>query len=169
MALIIIQKIVWASILILLSGVLVWLHAVHVTQPLQELFESELTADPHDMLANLLIGLIPSLSLQAELLIAAGAAVYAVLEAVEVWGLWNDIVWAEVLIVIEMGALLPYDVWEFVQHPSPFKIVTIGLNALIVWYLAGRYQRRRIAFQNRRLIEERELLMEAEADADIVR
>ncbi len=145
LGLILVQKSVWTVVLLTLAVVLLAFHAAGVTQPFQELFEVELAADPHDLLATVLIGLIPTVSLRAELLLAAGAALYALLEGVEVWGLWCDLLWVELFIVAETAALLPYEGWELLHHPSAFKVLTIAINALIVWYLARRYLRRRAA------------------------
>src|SRR5579875_3927709 len=86
--LIVIQKSLWAACLIACSVLLLWFRAEHVTQPIRTLFAHELVADPHGRFANLLVRLIPHLSLRGELALGIGAAVYAVLEVVEAWGLW---------------------------------------------------------------------------------
>ncbi len=147
--LILIQKSLWTAVLLVFAVVLLALHTQHVTQPFQELFENELAEDPHDLLANLLIGLVPQLSAGAGLLLAGGAVLYALLEGIEVWGLLRDVLWVELLIVFETVALLPYEAWELSRHFSPFKVLSIIINALIVWYLVVRYLRKREA----RLVE----------------
>lgn len=141
--LICLQKSVWGTALLAIALALFALHAMHETQPFQELFEGELAEDPHDWLANLLIGLVPHVSLQAELLLASVALIYAMLEGVEVWGLWTDRFWVELLVVFETAAFLPYEFWEIAQHFSPFKVLSIVINVLIVGYLVVRYLRRR--------------------------
>ena len=77
------------------------------------------------------------------LMLAAGVMAYALLEGVEVWGLWRDLMWVELLIVIETAAFLPYDVWELVRSPSVVKVLSLIINILIVWYLLVRYLRKR--------------------------
>ena len=94
-------------------------------------------------LTTVLIGLVPTVSLQTELLLAVGAIVYALLEGIEVWGLWRDLIWVELLIVVETTALLPYEGWELVYHPSGVKVLSLVINVLIVWYLVVRYLRKR--------------------------
>jgi uncharacterized membrane protein (DUF2068 family) len=141
--LILLQKTVWGSLLLVLAVVLLRFHARQVTDPIQELFARELAQDPHDLLANLLISLLPYISLRTELLLGVGAIVYAFLEAIEVWGLWRDLLWVELLIVVETAALLPYDGWELVRFPSVVKALTIMINILIVWYLVVRYRHKR--------------------------
>ena len=109
------------------------------------LFARELAEDPHDFIANLVIGLIPRVSVKAELLLAVGAVLYAILEGVEAWGLWNDVFWVELFLVVETTALLPYDMWELVNHFSPVKVATVAINVVILWYLTARFLRRRAA------------------------
>lgn len=141
--LIVLQKSVWAVVLIILSVILFWFRAQHITQPIQSLFDIELDQDPHDLLANVLIRLIPNLSLRTELMLGAGAAIYAALEIVEAWGLWRLLLWVELLTVFETSAFLPYEVWDISRHPSIFNVLTIMINVLIVWYLVARYLRKR--------------------------
>ena len=141
--LIVIQKSVWAIVLIVLSVILFWFRARHITQPIQSLFDIELDQDPHDLLANLLVRLVPNLTLRAELLLGAGAAIYAVLEIVEAWGLWRLLLWVELLTVFETSAVLPYEVWDIFRQPSVLKALTIVINVVVVWYLVTRYLRKR--------------------------
>src|SRR5947209_8001810 len=89
--LILLQKTLWGSVLLVVAVVLLIFHAQHVTEPIQKLFTGELAEDPHDLLATALIRLVPSISLRTELLLAVGVTVYALLEGIEVWGLWRDL------------------------------------------------------------------------------
>jgi uncharacterized membrane protein (DUF2068 family) len=141
--LIVVQKSIWALVLVALSAALFTFHAHHVTQPFQELFEGELAEDPHDLLATLMIHLVPRLSLQTELLLGAGAALYAVLEIIEAWGLWRLLLWVELLTVFETCLFLPYEVWDFFHQLSILKVLSFIINVLVVWYLFTRYLRRR--------------------------
>jgi len=149
--LICVQKGVWGLVLLGITATLLVFYRLHVTEPFQELFEGELLQDPHDRFANLMIRLVPTLTLRTEVLLAAGAALYAVLEAIEVWGLLRDVLWVEVLVVVETAALLPYEIWELIHHASLFKTLSLVINVLIVWYLAGRYLRKREAHLVREL------------------
>ena len=147
--LILLQKTAWGTVLLVLAVVLLRFHALHATDPVQELFTRELAEDPHDLLATVFIRLVPTVSLRTELLLAVGAMVYALLEGVEVWGLWRDLLWVELLIVGETAALLPYDGWELLRSPSVVKILSIMINLLIVWYLVVRYRRKRTVQRER--------------------
>ena len=141
--LIVLQKTLWGSVLLVVAVVLLTLRAQHVTDPIQELFTRELAEDPHDLLATALIRLVPSVSLKTELLLAVGATVYALLEGIEVWGLWRDLLWVELLIVVETSAFLPYDFWELVRFHTAVKVLSLVINVLIVWYLVVHYLRKR--------------------------
>jgi uncharacterized membrane protein (DUF2068 family) len=143
LTLIVIQKSVWALVLLALSAALFAFHAQHVTQPFQAFFGAELSEDPHDLVANIMIRLVPNLSLHTELLLAVGAIVYAALEVIEAVGLWRLVLWVELLTVFETSVFLPYEVWEFFHQFSVLKAGSFVINVLIVWYLFTRYLRRR--------------------------
>jgi len=142
-SLIVLQKALWGSVLLVMAVVLLFLYTHHITDPLQRLFARELAEDPDDLVATTLIRLLPTISLKAELLLALGSIVYALLEAVEAWGLWRGFFWVEVLIVVETAALFPLDGWELVRAFSVAKVLTVIINILIFWYLLVRYLRRR--------------------------
>lgn len=141
--LIVIQKSVWAVVLIAICVALFWFRAQHVSEPVRAIFHGEFREDPHDRLVNILIRLVPNLSLRAEVVLGAGAAIYAALEIIEAWGLWRLLLWVELLTVFETSAFLPYEIWEMVHRPSPVKALTIIINVLIVGYLVLRYLRKR--------------------------
>jgi uncharacterized membrane protein (DUF2068 family) len=67
----------------------------------------------------------------------AGAAVslYAVLEAIEMVGLWLTKRWAEYLTFVATTVLLPLEVYELVSGVSALKLVTFVINLAIVVYL----------------------------------
>ncbi len=139
--LIILQKSVWALVLIIVGIVLVKDQSRSVTDVIRDWFEPELREDPHDLIANLVLTLVPHLSRKSEITIGIVALLYAALELFEVYGLWRDWIWVEAIIVFEVAAFLPYDVWEFARHPSIWKVVTVLINIAIVVYLVQRYVR----------------------------
>ncbi|MEP7042049.1 MAG: DUF2127 domain-containing protein [Dokdonella sp.] len=65
----------------------------------------------------------------------AAALTYAALYAVQGIGLWLGKRWAEYLIVIETGLLLPVEVWELQHRFSLFKLGVLLVNIAIVVYL----------------------------------
>jgi uncharacterized membrane protein (DUF2068 family) len=67
--------------------------------------------------------------------LAAAAAVYAVLYAIQGAGLWLGRRWAEYLVVVETSLLLPFEAWELAQRFSALKCVVLAVNVAVVIYL----------------------------------
>jgi uncharacterized membrane protein (DUF2068 family) len=65
----------------------------------------------------------------------AGIAAFAVLEAVEMVGLWFAKRWAEYLTFIATAALLPLEVYELASGISALKLSTFVVNLAIAVYL----------------------------------
>jgi len=155
------QKAVWGLVLVVFAVLLLAIHIGHVTQPLQAVFAGELAEDPHDLLGNLLIRLVPAVSLRTELLLGVGALAYAALEGLEVWGLWRNLLWVEILVVVETAGFLPYEGWELAHRLTVFKVLSLVVNVLIVWYLVARYLRKREERLWRKVGREIERVVEA--------
>jgi len=66
----------------------------------------------------------------------AGVAAFALLEAVEMVGLWLGRRWAEYLTFVATVVLLPLEVIELVSKVSALKLVTFLVNLAIAVYLA---------------------------------
>lgn len=78
------------------------------------------------------------------LLLAAGAATYALLRLVEAYGLYGEKAWAEVLAAVSGGIYVPFEVAALVRRPTwhggLLLLVNLGVVALMV---AALLQRRR--------------------------
>ncbi len=81
------------------------------------------------------IGKFVSFSYSSLYLLAAVALTYAAFEGVEAVGLWLGRRWAEYLTFLATALLLPLEVFGLLDRPSPLKLVTLVLNAVIVVYL----------------------------------
>jgi uncharacterized membrane protein (DUF2068 family) len=125
------------------AAVLLILRALNVTHPLQALFAAELREDPHDLLANWLIRLLPQVSRSALLTLALISLGYLMLQSVEAAGLWLGRLWVEWLILVETAAFLPYEFYEIVRQPTVFKAAVLAVNVVILIYLAQRRLRPR--------------------------
>ena len=64
------------------------------------------------------------------------------LSGVESWALHTRRWWAEWLVVIASGSLLPYEVFELLRHARAGRVLVLVVNAVIVVYLARRAWRR---------------------------
>jgi uncharacterized membrane protein (DUF2068 family) len=60
---------------------------------------------------------------------------YAVLEAVEMVGLWRNRRWAEYLTSIAVAAFIPLEIYELSKGVSAFKVVAFVINVLVLAYL----------------------------------
>jgi uncharacterized membrane protein (DUF2068 family) len=61
---------------------------------------------------------------------------YAVIRFVEAAGLWLEKEWAEWFALLSGAAYMPFEVYELVRHPTAIKWGILGINVLIVLYLA---------------------------------
>lgn len=68
-------------------------------------------------------------------LFGVAALAYASLYAVQGGGLWLGKRWAEYLVVIETGLLLPLELWELHHRFSVLKLVALVVNVAVVLYL----------------------------------
>jgi uncharacterized membrane protein (DUF2068 family) len=64
--------------------------------------------------------------------------VYAALEGVEAIGLWFAQRWAEYLTFVSTTVLLPLEVYEIVNKPTPLKVIGFLINVAVVVYLLLR-------------------------------
>ncbi|HJU37950.1 MAG TPA: DUF2127 domain-containing protein [Tahibacter sp.] len=78
----------------------------------------------------------------ARIELAAGAAlVYAVLYAVEGWGLARRRPWAIWMTVIATSLLVPLEAWAIAVHPTAVAAAALVANLAIVAYLAFALRR----------------------------
>jgi uncharacterized membrane protein (DUF2068 family) len=67
--------------------------------------------------------------------LALGSVVYAALFLTEGIGLWFLKRWAEWVTVIITSSLVPIEVYGIYRHPTPVRVVALGLNIAVIWYL----------------------------------
>ena len=70
------------------------------------------------------------------------AFLYAGLFAVEGVGLWKSKRWAEYLTIIATSSFVPFEVYELIRHLSWQRVVTLGINLLVVGYLIWKVRQR---------------------------
>ncbi|MGO9249219.1 MAG: DUF2127 domain-containing protein [Solirubrobacteraceae bacterium] len=68
-------------------------------------------------------------------LLGAVLLAYGAVEGIEAVGLWYQQRWAEYLTFIVTTSLLPLEVYEIVNHATPFKILAFIINVAVVVYL----------------------------------
>jgi uncharacterized membrane protein (DUF2068 family) len=66
------------------------------------------------------------------MLLAAGAATYAVLRLVEAYGLWRDRRWAEWLSALSGAIYIPFEIAHLRHHPTWLSLSALVVNVLVV-------------------------------------
>ena len=68
---------------------------------------------------------------------------YAILYAIEGIGLWLGKHWAEYMVIIITGSLLPLEMYEIGVKVSLIRITVLVVNVVILWYLVQQLKRDR--------------------------
>jgi uncharacterized membrane protein (DUF2068 family) len=68
-------------------------------------------------------------------LLASGAFAYAVVRAVEAYGLWRARAWAQWFAILSGAIYLPIEIYALIHHASALKTVVILINVGIVAYV----------------------------------
>jgi uncharacterized membrane protein (DUF2068 family) len=68
-------------------------------------------------------------------LLGAVLLAYGAVEAIEAVGLWYLQRWAEYLTFVVTTSLLPLEIYEIANHPTPFKVLALIVNVAVVVYL----------------------------------
>jgi len=104
---------------------------------------AQFRVDPQNRFIHQAITRISGLDTKRLEELGVGTFVYAAVFLVEGTGLLFRKRWAEYLTTLVTLSFIPFEVYEMWQHPSALKAVGIGVNALIVVYLALRLWRER--------------------------
>ena len=70
------------------------------------------------------------------MLIGGLAMAYAVLRFLEGYGLWKQRAWGEWLAIISGCVYIPFEVYKLVRHPNEFHWAVLGINIIVVLYIA---------------------------------
>jgi uncharacterized membrane protein (DUF2068 family) len=119
---------------LVLAGVVVAGHA-DALQSLAELLRHNLSQAWALRAASYLVNLATPRHVE---LTAVALALDGVLSAVEAWALHTRRWWAEWLVVVASGSLLPYELFELTRHLRVGRALILVVNAGIVVYLARR-------------------------------
>jgi uncharacterized membrane protein (DUF2068 family) len=135
-------KLVKAAVQVLLGlglfGVVLAGHA-HALQSLAELLRQNLSQAWALRLASYLVDMATPRHVE---LTAVALLLDGVLSGVEGWALHTRRWWAEWLVVVAGGSLLPYELYELTRHVRVGRALIFGINLGIVVYLARRALRR---------------------------
>jgi uncharacterized membrane protein (DUF2068 family) len=92
--------------------------------------------DPASRYPQIFLQVAGNLSNQQLWLMAAYALVYAGIQLVEAYGLWNQRRWAEWLAVAGAGIFIPIEIHELLSGVSLIKVCALTINICIVVYMA---------------------------------
>jgi uncharacterized membrane protein (DUF2068 family) len=134
LALIAVFKFFKATLLVALAFALLHLRHPEVSEHFVTWLRAFPFATGHQMISDLIATILgtPERTIGVFGGIALG---YAVLYAIEGFGLWRNAHWAEYLTVVTTSLLVPIEIWEIVRHPTALKWLTLIINLAIVAYL----------------------------------
>jgi uncharacterized membrane protein (DUF2068 family) len=102
---------------------------------------ARLRLDPDDRLIHAAVARLSGIDARHLEAIGAGIVLYGLLYAIEGLGLLWERRWAEYLVVITTGYLIPFEVYEVVKKAGAVRVAVLSLNLLIVGYLIVRLRR----------------------------
>ncbi len=91
--------------------------------------------DPHNRFIDPIIDRLHLITPQTMEMIAGGTFFYAIMFAIEGFGLYFEKVWAEYLVLIDTAVLLPLEIYEITRKPDVLRIGILVGNVLILTYL----------------------------------
>jgi uncharacterized membrane protein (DUF2068 family) len=106
-----------------------WLYLIHV--------------DPGNRAIHGLLTKVTPISDQLLETVSIGSFVYAALAFVQSGGLFFARPWASYLTVVVIGSFIPWELYGLLNHVTPLRFVTLGVNGAIAWYLLARELRAR--------------------------
>jgi uncharacterized membrane protein (DUF2068 family) len=117
----------------------------HDPGPQTERIVTHLGLDPHNSIIHAAISRITGIDRPRLRALEAGTFFYAALHTVEGIGLILGYQWAEYLVIVATGSLIPFEVYEIARKLSPVRIALFVLNVAIVVYLVVTVRRDRRA------------------------
>ncbi len=76
-------------------------------------------------------------------LLAAGAAAYALVRFVEAYGLYGEKAWAEVLAAVSGAIYVPFELTELVRRPTWYGVLLLTLNLFVIALMVEALLQRR--------------------------
>ena len=99
---------------------------------LAELLIRDLHYDPMDYYPHLLLMIADTFTGSRLIMLIACAYLYALIKTSEGYGLWREREWGRTLGILSIGVLIPFEVYENVQHASLGKFTVLAINVGIV-------------------------------------
>ncbi len=119
----------------LLVGIGVFRFLDHDPGPRAERIISHLGLDPHNYIIHEAISRITGIDRVHLRALEAGTFFYAALHTVEGTGLILGYHWAEYLVIVATGSLIPFEIYEIARKFTVVRVALFILNVAIVVYL----------------------------------
>jgi uncharacterized membrane protein (DUF2068 family) len=107
----------------------------HDPGPRAERIIIHLGLDPHNFVIHAALERITGIDRAQLRALEAGTFFYAALHTIEGTGLILGYHWAEYLVIIATGSLIPFEVYEITRRFTPIRVALFILNVAIVVYL----------------------------------
>jgi uncharacterized membrane protein (DUF2068 family) len=119
----------------LFVGISVFRFLDHDPGPRAERIVSHLGLDPHNLFIHEVIARITGIDRTHLRTLEAGTFFYAALHTIEGIGLILGYHWAEYLVIVATGSLIPFEIYEIARKFTPIRVALFILNVAIVIYL----------------------------------
>jgi uncharacterized membrane protein (DUF2068 family) len=138
-----------------------------VAERLMESVHKVLHINPDRHFFQLMIRSVGGVTPKGMAMVALAIFAYAIIRFIEATGLWLEKEWAEWFALISGAAYAPFLIYELVRRPTGYKWIGLGLNVLVVLYLAWllRDSHRRRARQASALTAQRAALEQPQLKA----
>lgn len=114
-----------------------------ITRVLTWLTAPELAEDPHDLIANAVLGFLSHLSADTKLFAAAYLFGHGAVKVFLVAGLWREKLWAFPTALSVILAFVLYQLYRLTQTPSPSLIVLTVIDLFVIVVIWREYQVRK--------------------------
>jgi len=111
--------------------------------PVVEHWITLLRMDPDSRHFHWLLEKVAAISPEQLRLASAGSFFYSALLLTEGIGLWFERRWAEYLTIIATSSFVPLELYELCKGVNEVRLVVLGINLAIVWYLLRTLRRQR--------------------------
>ncbi len=102
-----------------------------------------LRVDPNNHYIHKAISKVSNVSPRQLREFSVGSFVYAVVYAIEGYGLLRRKRWGEYFTVISTGLLIPLEIYEIFKRPTPMRFGVFALNVAILIYLIVQIRKKR--------------------------
>jgi uncharacterized membrane protein len=109
--------------------------------------QRELIEDPHDLIANWLLGWTQHLGNGRMTFLIAYLWIHAAVKLIAVIGILRNQLWAYPFSLITLGLLMLYQLYTIVRQPSVGMILLTIFDVFIVWLIWREYSKVRLGLQ----------------------